>query len=114
VTIATAGHPPALVRRAGGLIETHSRPGPIVGVFPTAEFVETGLVLAPGDLLIVHTDGLTDARLADGNRIGEARIHELLASLQTPSPTAAISALEALLDLSQITDDVAIVAVAPS
>jgi serine phosphatase RsbU (regulator of sigma subunit) len=114
VTIATAGHPPALVRRAGGLIETHSRPGPIVGVFPTAEFVETALVLAPGDLLVVHTDGLTDARLADGNRIGEARIHELLASLQTPGPAAAINALEALLDLSQITDDVAIVAVAPS
>jgi len=114
VTIATAGHPPALVRRAGGLVELHSRPGPIVGVFPEAEFAETALVLAPGDLLILHTDGLTDARLDDGQRIGEARIHELLASLKTPSPTAAISALEALLDLSQITDDVAIVAVAPS
>jgi sigma-B regulation protein RsbU (phosphoserine phosphatase) len=110
--LASAGHPPALVRRAGGSVEICSAPGPIVGVFENAEFADATLALAPGDLMILHTDGLTDARLHPGERVGEQRVHELIASLPEPSPTAAIAALDGLLAASEITDDVAIVAVA--
>ena len=86
VVLASAGHPPALVRRAGGSVEICSAPGPIVGVFENAEFAEATLTLAPGDLLILHTDGLTDARLRPGERVGEQRVHELLASLAGAEP----------------------------
>ena len=113
-TLATAGHPPALVRRGSGLVEAYAGPNPIVGVFADARFAEVTLTLDPGDLMLLHTDGLTDARAPTGERVGEARVHELVASLATPDAAAAIAAFDALLDANEITDDVAIVAVTPS
>jgi serine phosphatase RsbU (regulator of sigma subunit) len=113
-TLATAGHPPAIVRRGDGIVETYATPNPIVGVFADARFDEVTLTLQPGDLLVLHTDGLTDARATTGGRIGEARVHQLVGSLTRPDAVDVIAVFDALLDASEITDDVAIVAVTPS
>ena len=37
--------------------------------------------IAPGDVLVAHTDGITEARSPDGGFYGEERFDELLASL---------------------------------
>ena len=66
VTIAGAGHPPALVRRCGGRVEPVVRSGRILGAGPAPAPPETTLTLAAGDVLVVYTDGVTEARDGTG------------------------------------------------
>jgi serine phosphatase RsbU (regulator of sigma subunit)/pSer/pThr/pTyr-binding forkhead associated (FHA) protein len=68
VVLASGGHPPPLLRRAGGKVEPVAvRPGPILGnsLLKTSQ-TETRLTLAPGETLILYTDGYTEAFAPDG------------------------------------------------
>jgi serine phosphatase RsbU (regulator of sigma subunit) len=60
--VAVAGHPAPLVVRAGGAVEAVDVHGPLVGVIPDIAVTPARIVLAPGDKLVLYTDGLTDAR----------------------------------------------------
>jgi serine phosphatase RsbU (regulator of sigma subunit) len=62
VTVACGGHPPPRVLRATGLVETLGEPGTIVGLLPTVTACDRSARLAPGDALVLYTDGLTEAR----------------------------------------------------
>jgi sigma-B regulation protein RsbU (phosphoserine phosphatase) len=67
VRMATGGHPPALVLRAGDATCVElGDPGPPAGWYPDAEFTETSGELAWGDGLVLYTDGITEARTASG------------------------------------------------
>jgi PAS domain S-box-containing protein len=78
VTLACGGHPPPLVRRAGGEIEALRAHGPLLGVFPAAEYPEIAIDLQPEDTLLLYTDGLIERN----PRVpGDAALRELLASL---------------------------------
>jgi putative ABC transport system permease protein len=76
-----AGHnPPILVRSANGvtnLIELRVG-GTVLGLFPDAEFQEAELDVRPGDLLVLFTDGVTEALNAAGEEFGEERLRDLL------------------------------------
>ena len=78
VVLASAGHPPALVVRADGRVEECHVAGTLLGITGEAEFTDAGAELAPGDALVLYTDGLIEARSADGI-LGEERVRELLA-----------------------------------
>jgi sigma-B regulation protein RsbU (phosphoserine phosphatase) len=59
-----AGHGLAFVRRADGTVETlDDRRGLPLGVLPDEQYDQRETVLAPGDALIVYSDGLVDARV---------------------------------------------------
>jgi sigma-B regulation protein RsbU (phosphoserine phosphatase) len=58
---AIAGHPPPLLRKASGHVETLAGKGVALGVFPEAKYEDMNFSLAPGESLVVFTDGLTDA-----------------------------------------------------
>jgi PAS domain S-box-containing protein len=77
--LAAAGHPPPLVRRADGTIELLQASGQLAGFLPDATFSEVRLELAPGDTLLLYTDGLTDAR-APVQMLSEHDLADLLAS----------------------------------
>src|SRR4051794_6572250 len=62
VVLASAGHPPPLVRRADGTVETTVTPGLLLGAGPAPAPEQTVLSLAPGDVLVLYTDGVTEAR----------------------------------------------------
>ncbi|MFF9899308.1 PP2C family protein-serine/threonine phosphatase [Streptomyces longispororuber] len=63
VHLASGGHPPALVLRADGTAHFLPTPGGLlVGVLPHATFTTATTTLAPGDTLLLYTDGLTEAR----------------------------------------------------
>ncbi len=62
VEIATAGHPAPIVRRASGRAERLAAVGPLVGLIEAPEYRRERVVLGAGDLLLLYTDGLTDAR----------------------------------------------------
>jgi PAS domain S-box-containing protein len=59
---ATAGHPPAVVRRSDGRVETLEVGNLPIGVVSEQEFVERWNTLAPGDKIVLYTDGLSEAR----------------------------------------------------
>jgi PAS domain S-box-containing protein len=61
-TVAAAGmEPPLLVRRSAELEEIKVN-GLLLGVQPGAEYTETAFQLEPGDLILLTTDGVTEAR----------------------------------------------------
>lgn len=58
----SAGHPPALLLRADGKLESHSDGGPLLGVVPEAPFVSGSAELRVGDVLQAYSDGVLEAR----------------------------------------------------
>ena len=60
-TIASAGHPPALLLHATGAGEQLEKTGPALGLTPEAHYEEHEISLAEGDRLLLYTDGLTGA-----------------------------------------------------
>lgn len=60
VTVSCAGHPPPLVVSREGSREMDAS-GPLLGVFADAEFDEATCVLAPGESLVLYTDGVETA-----------------------------------------------------
>jgi serine phosphatase RsbU (regulator of sigma subunit)/anti-sigma regulatory factor (Ser/Thr protein kinase)/uncharacterized protein YigA (DUF484 family) len=60
LTVATCGHPPALLATAGGLVELTSEPSLPLGL--GADPVPITRQLSPGDRLLLYTDGVIEAR----------------------------------------------------
>ncbi len=58
----SAGHPPALLLRADGKLESLSEGGPLLGVVPEASFVSGSVELQIGDVLMAYSDGVLEAR----------------------------------------------------
>ncbi|MFF4174057.1 PP2C family protein-serine/threonine phosphatase [Streptomyces sp. NPDC001744] len=101
VRLASGGHPPALVLRADGRAEFLPTPGGLlVGIVPDAPFVTAETVLAPGDTLLLYTDGLTEARTGPtrGSLYGEDALHAFAAAHAPAAPREVVTALTALLD----------------
>jgi serine phosphatase RsbU (regulator of sigma subunit) len=67
--LCTAGHPPALIRRADGRVREVGRLGSLLGFLPDVDLADVRFRLAGGDVLLLYTDGATDARprSADGD-----------------------------------------------
>lgn len=57
-----AGHPPALIRRADGRVQPVGVFGNLLGVIDPVRLVDVRFRLAPGDLLLLYTDGACEAR----------------------------------------------------
>jgi phosphoserine phosphatase RsbU/P len=112
ITIATGGHPPALLLRADGTAGYEADPGgEIVGILPDAHFVARTVRLTPGDTLLLYTDGLIEARTDDG-RYGDGSLRDFGATL---APTTAAALVTAVADLlagfgDGVDDDTALLA----
>lgn len=63
----SAGHPPALLRRAatGEVMELSDGHGPVLGPLEDAVYCEQVLDISPGDILLMYTDGLIERRGVD-------------------------------------------------
>jgi serine phosphatase RsbU (regulator of sigma subunit) len=73
------GHPPLLCLRAAGPVELHKAGGPALSVFEQAHYDVGLLRLAPGDTLVIYTDGVTELAGPDEADFG---LERLLAALQ--------------------------------
>ncbi|MGW6985032.1 SpoIIE family protein phosphatase [Streptomyces sp. NPDC054932] len=64
--LASAGHPPPLLRHPGGKTEMLQLPaGLLLGIDPEASYTATSIPFGPGDLLALYTDGLVEAPRRD-------------------------------------------------
>jgi len=77
VRYASAGHGTAYVRR-GEAVEQLAPTGPIVGIDPDHAYGTAALTLDVDDLVLLATDGLSEARGSDGELLGEERVAGLL------------------------------------
>jgi sigma-B regulation protein RsbU (phosphoserine phosphatase) len=84
---ASAGHLPPVLLRAGA-------PGPspldtaglLLGILPEAKYESRETAVRPGDVLVLYTDGITEARRADGRLFGEQRLAAVLTAARTGTP----------------------------
>jgi len=74
---ASAGHPTAYVRR-GHVIESLPPTGSIIGIERDSAYTSATVQLADGDLVLLATDGLSEARNAAGELFGDERIAALV------------------------------------
>lgn len=77
VRLALAGHPRPLLRRANGEVRAVGAPGLPLGLFADVHLSETELTLGPGDLLLLYTDGVVEAR-AGAEEFGEQRLKQVV------------------------------------
>ena len=76
-----AGHNPAYLFRAdsGEIEELHSE-GLILGAFDNVSYHSSPLQLSPGDVLVVYSDGVTEAANTQGEMFGEERLLRIIKS----------------------------------
>ena len=76
---ANAGHNSALLVRRDGEVERLASCGPPLGALPTGAYRAAETTLQPGDLLLVYTDGITEAADPDDEEFGIERLADLAA-----------------------------------
>jgi serine phosphatase RsbU (regulator of sigma subunit) len=91
VRLVNGGHPAPLLRHAGGRVEAIDTPGALLGCLPDAGLQETRFHLAPGELLLLYSDGVTEARHGR-DQFGEERLRALLAGTH-PIPRTIVDAV---------------------
>jgi sigma-B regulation protein RsbU (phosphoserine phosphatase) len=85
----SAGHNPAYLLKADGRLQELKPGGMALGIFGGEKFglADETLALAPGELVVLYTDGITEAMDPQFQEYGEARLKELLLKhRQAPLP----------------------------
>jgi len=114
LTYSNAGHnPPLHFRAADGSLEWLNPTGPAIGLVEGYQLEEGEATLAKGDLLVLYTDGVTEAINPSREAFGEARLAALLKENAELSAQGIVAAIRQLIqNFAQgqpITDDTTIV-----
>jgi serine phosphatase RsbU (regulator of sigma subunit) len=81
LTYCNCGHnPPLLLRQGADAFETLRNCGPPLAVMDDIVYVPRTLALAPGDLLLLYTDGVTEAEDPQGAQFGMKRLQDAILS----------------------------------
>jgi len=94
-----AGHNTPILRRASGQIERLDVGGLPFGIQPEAKYESATVTLAPGDWLIIFTDGLVEAENAQQAEYGEARLLTAIEAGKSVEPAEMLKRLMAEVDL---------------
>jgi sigma-B regulation protein RsbU (phosphoserine phosphatase) len=79
IQFASAGHnPPILYRAQSGTCQYLDAPGVALGIFKEADFKEVNETLAAGDVLVLYTDGITEAINDADEEFGETRLEDVI------------------------------------
>ncbi|WP_083834631.1 SpoIIE family protein phosphatase [Oceanicola sp. S124] len=93
ITLVQAGHPHPLLHRADGGLAEVGIPGVPVGLLPDATFEQAEVTLAPGDRLLIGSDGITECPDADGKLLETEGLCEMMQHLRGTSGTALLESL---------------------
>jgi len=78
IRFCNAGHNPPILVRANGKVEELGAGGPVFSRLFLEPYAEGSLPLAAGDRVVLFTDGVTEARNALGEDLGEERLVQLI------------------------------------
>ena len=99
LTYINAGHNNPILRRSTGLIERLDVGGLPLGIQSEAKYESASVTLAPGDWLIIFTDGLVEAVNAHDEEFDEPRVLSALEAGVSTTPKELLDRLMANLDL---------------
>ena len=108
LTVSCGGHPAPVVIRRGGGVEVTPCGGTLLGVVGDPELAEAAVGLSPGDALVLYTDGVTEARTADG-LFGSDRLATVASGAAGLSATEIARRIEEAAASGELRDDLAIV-----
>jgi serine phosphatase RsbU (regulator of sigma subunit) len=91
--VAGGGHEPLHVIHPDGSLTTLEVGGHVIGMVADVDARLTRLTVQPGDTLVAHTDGVTEARSPDGRFYGDDRFEALLATLGSRSASEVVDAV---------------------
>jgi serine phosphatase RsbU (regulator of sigma subunit) len=86
LTYVNAGQNPPLIRRADGRYERLGGTGVALGMFGQSKFGAVDTHIAPGDLLVLYSDGITEAEDPDGRPFEESGLEQVIESGVDESP----------------------------
>jgi serine phosphatase RsbU (regulator of sigma subunit) len=113
LTYVNAGQNPPLIRRVDGSIERLGGTGIALGMFEGSTYQADETRIGPGDLLVLYSDGITEAENPHGEPFEEAGLERFLAARGGESPAelapAILQAVEAHARDSRFTDDLTVV-----
>jgi len=98
-TYINAGHNNPILRRSTGSIERLDVGGLPLGIMPEAKYESASVALAPGDWLMVFTDGLVEAVNAHDEEFDEPRVLSTMALESANTPQQLLERLMASVDL---------------
>ena len=114
LTYCSAGHPPALLlKAASGELESLGVQSGVVGAFPDLRYHDGRVRLDEQDVLVLYTDGTTEARSPEGGFFGEEGLRDaILSSVKLGFEGLTRRLLETLDEYTgrQLADDVALLA----
>jgi sigma-B regulation protein RsbU (phosphoserine phosphatase) len=93
LTYVNAGHNAPMLFRAAGPIERMRATGPVVGLVEGGRFEQRTIDLSPGDVLLVYSDGISEAMNVDDEEWGEA---QLAAAARAAAPCGPQELIDAL------------------
>jgi sigma-B regulation protein RsbU (phosphoserine phosphatase) len=97
LTFANAGHNPPIVVRASGKVELLEGGGPVLGILPIAPYSEMRVILERGDMLVLYSDGVTEATNVSYDEYGEDRFIDVLkAEREKPATSIVDSVMKSL------------------
>ena len=114
LTVAIGGHHQPLVYRRGDGVHAVGQAGSALGLVDDPDIEDTTARLLPGDLLVLFTDGVIEARQPDGKQVDEDFLDSLVAAHGDDGPAAVGAAVErAVLDTGggRARDDMALLIV---
>ena len=89
LTYVNAGQNPPLVRRADGSYERLGATGIALGMFEGSSYTSVETRINPGEMLVLYSDGITEAEDPEGQPLEEAGLQAILDSHPDESPAAA-------------------------
>jgi len=93
IVYAGAGHNPPLLLRADGTAEWLQSQGTPLGVVPQMEYPEVTVFFNPGDVMVIYTDGITEAHDSDDNEFTEVGLEAAVRACVDRSAACIITAI---------------------
>ena len=110
-----AGHNPPLIVHAAGTVEQLASGGLPLGIKRDAEYREGRTQLQPGDILVIYSDGVTEAASPSGEEFGPTRLYEVVSRNIDASAAGVRDRIESALTKfsqgTQAADDITLVIV---
>ncbi|PYT20749.1 MAG: hypothetical protein DMG57_41195 [Acidobacteria bacterium] len=91
----SAGHNPPLLVRAKGKLEWLDFGNMPLGIIPATKYEETRERLSPGDVLVIYSDGVTDATNPQDEEFGEQRLAAVVSEHRTETSGCILEAVNA-------------------
>jgi sigma-B regulation protein RsbU (phosphoserine phosphatase) len=116
LVFSNAGHNPPLILSAGGEARYLELPdGLVLGVMTEAEYTDSRIVLAEGDMIVAYTDGVTEAMSPQRALYSDERLQQVVGELAGLDPqemiTSIIASVHAHADTAPQSDDITLLAV---